>query len=168
MDAAKPNSRSPQPPPWARRNKRVPNKKTSQTLIAELQRNKRFMGTCPTCNEDFRLADAALFALSAKPPEEALAAIAAMRDRIKERKIDLAKARERMTARAEKTAHAVNLGKIIEKILPSFSSFSYSAGDCRALFEPIDYLIFPGLARRGQVDSLLFVDVKSGKARLTA
>jgi predicted Holliday junction resolvase-like endonuclease len=122
---------------------------------------------CPVCNEDFRLADAALFALSGEPPDAALAAIAAMRERIKERKSNLAKARERMTARAEKTAHAVNLGKIIEKIVPSFSSFSYSSGDCRALFEPVDYLIFSGLASRGLVDSLLFVDVKSGKARLT-
>ncbi|SHG56158.1 Holliday junction resolvase-like protein [Bradyrhizobium erythrophlei] len=145
----------------------MPSKKPTQTLIAELKRNKRFMGTCPTCGDDFRLADAALFALDEKPPDAALAAIAAMRERIKERRTDLAKARERMTARAEKTAHAVNLGKIIEKILPSFSSFPHSAGDCRALFEPIDYLIFSGLAARGQVESLLFVDVKSGKARLT-
>jgi predicted Holliday junction resolvase-like endonuclease len=139
-----------------------------KALILELQRNKRFMGTCPTCGEEFRLADAALFALDEAPPEMALAAIAAMRERLKERKEELAKARERMTARAEKTAHAVNLGKIVEKIAPSFASFAYSAGDCRALFEPIDYLIFSGLASRGTVDALIFVDVKSGKARLTA
>jgi predicted Holliday junction resolvase-like endonuclease len=142
----------------------MPNKKTTQPLIAELKRNKRFMGACPACGEDFRLADAAFFALDDQPPDAALAAITAMRERIKERRLDLVKARDRMTERAEKTAHAVNLGKIIEKILPSFSSFSYSAGDCRALFEPIDYLIFSGLAGRGHVDSLLFVDVKSGKA----
>jgi predicted Holliday junction resolvase-like endonuclease len=142
-------------------------RKSVQSVIAELQRNKRFMGTCPKCDEEFRLADATLFALNEEPPDVALAAIAAMRERIKERKGDLVKARERMTARAERTAQAVNLGKIIEKIVPSFPSFSFSAGDCRALFEPIDYLIFSGLAGRGQVDALVFVDVKSGKARLT-
>jgi predicted Holliday junction resolvase-like endonuclease len=142
-------------------------RKSVQSVIAELQRNKRFMGTCPTCDEEFRLADATLFALNEEPPDVALAAIAAMRERIKERKGDLVRARERMTARAERTAQAVNLGKIIEKIVPSFPSFSFSAGDCRALFEPIDYLIFSGLASHGQVDALVFVDVKSGKARLT-
>jgi predicted Holliday junction resolvase-like endonuclease len=137
-----------------------------RTVIAELRRNKRFMGTCPTCNEDFRLADAALFALDDDRPEAALGAIQAMRDRIKERKADLTEARERMTARAETTARAVNFGKIIEKIVPSFASFSYSPRDCRALFEPIDYLIFSGLARHAEVDALYFVDVKSGHARL--
>lgn len=74
--------------------------------------------------------------------------------------------RERMTARAQKTAQAVNLGKIIEKIAPSFSTFSYSPGDCRALFEPIDYIVFSGLTKNASVDALYFIDVKSGKARL--
>jgi predicted Holliday junction resolvase-like endonuclease len=134
--------------------------KSPSAAIVELQRDKRFMGTCPICSEDFRLADATLFALDSEPPATALEAILTMREQIKERKAELGKARERMTTRAEKTAQAVNLGKIIEKIVPSFSSFSYSAGDCRALFEPIDYLIFSGLTARREVDSLLFVDVK--------
>jgi predicted Holliday junction resolvase-like endonuclease len=142
-------------------------RKSLQSAIAELQRDKRFMGTCPTCSEDFRLVDATLFALDAQPPQAALAAIRAMREQVRERKANLTKARERMTARAEKTARAVNLGKIIEKIVPSFASFTYSPGDCRALFEPIDYLIFSGLASRAEVEALIFVDVKSGSARLT-
>lgn len=141
--------------------------KASQELITELKKNKRFMGTCPNCNEEFRLSDAALFAIDAEPPEDALAAIEAVRQRIRERKEELANDRERMTKRAQNTAHAVNLGKIVEKIVPSFSSFTYDPGDCRALFEPIDYLIFSGLRSSGMVDALLFVDVKSGNARLT-
>ena len=72
-----------------------------------------------------------------------------------------------MTTRSERTTEAVNIGKIVEKIVPSFSSFLHHPGDCRALFDPIDYVIFSGLASRGHVDSLLFVDVKSGRGRLT-
>ena len=71
-----------------------------------------------------------------------------------------------MTKTARRTAEAVNLGKIVEKIVPSFASFSYEPGDCRALFEPIDYLVFSGLAKQNQVEALFFVDVKSGNARL--
>jgi predicted Holliday junction resolvase-like endonuclease len=125
------------------------------------------MGICPLCLQDFQLADAVLFAIGSEPPERAVTAIAAVRVRIKERREELARARERMTKRAERTAQAVNLGKIVEKIVPSFASFTYTPGDCRALFEPIDYLVFSGLTSRGQVDALLFVDVKSGNARLT-
>ena len=72
-----------------------------------------------------------------------------------------------MTKTARRTAEAVNLGKIVEKIVPSFASFSYEPGDCRALFEPIDYLVFSGLAKQNQVEALFFVDVKSGSARLS-
>jgi predicted Holliday junction resolvase-like endonuclease len=140
--------------------------KSSNALITELQRNKRFMGTCPACGEDFRLADAVLFSLDEDTPTIALAAIQQIRLQIKARKDQLIQDRELMTKRAQNTAAAVNLGKIIEKIVPSFSSFAHASGDCRALFEPIDYIIFSGLTKNHQVDSLLFVDVKSGNARL--
>jgi predicted Holliday junction resolvase-like endonuclease len=139
---------------------------SSKAVIAALQNDKRFQGTCPACMENFRLSDATLFALDQKPPREALEAIGEIREEIRTRRAELAKRKERMTIRAERTAQAVNIGKIVEKILPSFPSFSYATGDCRALFEPIDYLIFSGLTNRAQVDSLVFVDVKSGKARL--
>jgi predicted Holliday junction resolvase-like endonuclease len=141
--------------------------KPSKELIAELQRTKRFMGTCPACSEEFRLADAALFSIDDAPPGAALAAIEAARQAIRERRDELARAKVRMTDRAQNTAQAVNLGKIVEKIVPSFTTFGYAPGDCRALFEPVDYLIFSGLTGRRKVDALYFVDVKSGGARLT-
>lgn len=140
-------------------------KSTSQ-LVDALKKDKRLMGTCPVCDEEFRLADILLFAIGDDPPEAALAAIQAARHEIKDRKQELAVRRERMTKRAQKTAETVNIGKIVEKILPSFPSFSYVAGDCRPLYDPIDYLIFSGLTANSQVDSLVFVDVKSGNARL--
>ena len=56
---------------------------------------------------------------------------------------------------------------IVEKIVPSFPSFAYEAGDCRAMFEPVDYLVFSGLKARNQVETLFFIEVKSGNARLT-
>ena len=117
--------------------------------------------------EDFALSDAVLFALDAEPPPAALAALHAMRLRIKERKAALQTSRERMTTGARRTAEAVNLGLIVEKIVPSFPSFAYEAGDCRAMFEPIDYLVFSGLTTRNHVEALYFVEVKSGNARLT-
>lgn len=38
--------------------------------------------------------------------------------------------------------------------------------DCRALFEPIDYVAFAGLSRTGRVERLGFLDVKTGGAGL--
>lgn len=142
--------------------------RSSKRLIAHLQRNKRFMGTCPACTTEFRLADAVLFSIDDTPPEEAIAVIQSIRKRIQERRAELKEAKARMTERAQVTAAAVNLGKIVEKIVPSFTSFEYQPGDCRALFEPIDYLVFCGLTNKRQVDSIHFVDVKSGSARLAS
>src|SRR5437016_7214817 len=136
-------------------------------LITALQRDQRFKATCPACMEDFQLADAVLFAPGGEPPAAGLAALHAVRARIKARKAALRESRERMTQGARRTAEAVNLGMIVEKIVPSFPSFAYEAGDCRAMFEPIDYLIFSGLSKRSRVEALYFVDVKSGNARLS-
>jgi predicted Holliday junction resolvase-like endonuclease len=117
---------------------------------------------------EFRIADASLFSIDEKHPEAALAAINIAKEKLALQKAQIAAARERMTKKAENTAQAVNLGKIIEKIVPSFASFTYETGDCRALFEPIDYMIFSGLTERAAVEAIYFVDVKSGGARLNS
>jgi predicted Holliday junction resolvase-like endonuclease len=129
--------------------------------ISQLQAGK-FKGTCPTCSEDFHLKDSVLFEIHNAPPQEALDAIQKARDEIKLRKQEIVEEYERMSSGAQKTSHAVNIGNIVEKIIPSFPSFLHEPEDCRALFQPIDYLIFSGLSSRGIVDSLHFVEVKSG------
>jgi predicted Holliday junction resolvase-like endonuclease len=79
--------------------------------------------------ENFRLSDAVLFAVGEAPPTAAVLALNAVRQRIQERRQQLACNRELMTKTARRTAEAVNLGKIVEKIVPSFTSFSYEPGD---------------------------------------
>lgn len=112
-------------------------------LIDKLKGDKRFLGTCPECGQDFCLADAVLFLVDGEKPSEALAAIGCFKQLIKDRKQVLAEQRELMTNLAQNTSAAVTLGKIAEKIAPSFSSFCYAPADCRSLLEPIDYLVFP-------------------------
>ncbi|MGA7710383.1 MAG: hypothetical protein WCA81_00655, partial [Rhizomicrobium sp.] len=60
-----------------------------------------------------------MFSLDEEAPTIALAAIQQIRLQIKARKEQLIRNRELMTKRAQNTAAAVNLGKIIEKIVPS-------------------------------------------------
>jgi predicted Holliday junction resolvase-like endonuclease len=73
-----------------------------------------------------------------------------------------------MTEAAKVTAESVNLGKILEKIAPSFNGFGYPTRDCRLMLEPIDYVIFSGLSQNAVIEAITFLDVKSGNARLTA
>lgn len=136
-------------------------------LIRQLKRDRTLFTECPTCGESFRLADAELFPASGDWPAKALEILERRRQEIRERRAELKARRERMTSGSRRTAEAVNLGKIVEKIAPSFPTFTFEPRDCRSLLEPIDYVVFEGLTRRGRVEALHFVDVKSGKASLT-
>lgn len=140
----------------------------SKNLISEIQQNNRFMGTCPSpsCGEVFRLADAVMFSIKDNLPPEAVVAIDNKKQEFRDRKIIYKKQLLRLTTGAERGAAAVNLGNIAEEIIPSFSTFPYAPGDCRSLLNPIDYLVFSGLTKAAKIDSIIFVDVKTGSFRL--
>ena len=137
-------------------------------LLEELSRSRRFYGECPGCGEEFALHKAMLFPVKGPFPREALEKAKGLSAELDERKQDLKEQRLRMTERAEVTTQGVNFGNIAEKVAPSFPGFQYAPRDCRALFEPIDYLVFSGLERKGRVEALFFVDLKTGKSTLTA
>ncbi len=65
------------------------------------------------------------------------------------------------------TTKATNVGFILERLILTMESFKYNHNDCRPMFDPLDYLIFEGLTEKGYVENITFVDVKTGKARLT-
>lgn len=137
------------------------------TVLDELRRARRVYAECPQCSEEFSLARADLFdvtkPLSARGLEHLQLLQAAL--------VDDKAAFDAMKMKAEETsrlgAQRVGIGKMVEKIAPSLPGFPLTAADCRSLLEPIDYIAFPGLTATGLVESLLFVDVKSGQARLT-
>jgi predicted Holliday junction resolvase-like endonuclease len=123
-------------------------------LIPKLKRDRRLYGTCPHCGDEFRLGSARLFSLKEDYPDEALARISELKAALRERREELRDMKHRMTKCSQVTAESVNLGKILEKIAPSFNGFHFATRDCRSLLEPIDYLIFSGLHKTGVVESL--------------
>ncbi len=138
--------------------------KNRRDTIEQLQADARIYGYCPNsdCGEPFPLRHALLFYADEPLPERAREVLAEWKDELGERKRGLGDARRLARQQSEQRAIDVNLGKILEKIAPVFDGFGYSARDCRALFEPIDYVVFQGLARRRQVEALVFVDIKTG------
>jgi predicted Holliday junction resolvase-like endonuclease len=137
-------------------------------LLEQIRKAAKLYATCPTCDEEFPISKAVLFSIRDPLPPEANDKIQDMRALLTERRHDLKRMRERATTVAARTAQSVNLGKILEKIVPSFRAFAFSPRDCRALFEPIDYIVFKGLTQNNKVEALYFVDIKSGRATLTA
>jgi predicted Holliday junction resolvase-like endonuclease len=85
---------------------------------------------------------------------------------IRERTKALAANRKQKPRKIAVSAHASNFGQISEQILPAFLTFPYKRNECRVLLKPIDYLVFVNLSNKGRVDTIKFVDVKTGNGQL--
>jgi len=134
------------------------------SFISKLQ-NSKLIAQCPHCDEEFSLSKALLFDGRDKFPEKAEKVRSEWEDEIKERIADLAKLQKQAKTKPEKAAVAIGIGKIIEKILPAHKNFNMIPADCRFLAEPIDMLVFDGLAQN-KIKHITFMDVKTGHARL--
>ena len=120
---------------------------------------------CPKCREEFKLRDALLFDGLGPFPQQALEVQAQLQVEIGKRAKQLEKRSTLADAGAEQRAIASGLGKILEKVVPAHRDFKIPLYDCRPLYEPIDLIAFNGLGK-GEVSSLDFIEIKTGKARL--
>jgi predicted Holliday junction resolvase-like endonuclease len=68
--------------------------------------------------------------------------------------------------RALGQSRAVLRGQVSEQLVPLLPDFPWDPADARFLGQPVDYLVFDGLAADGDVE-LVFVEVKTGGARLS-
>lgn len=78
----------------------------------------------------------------------------------------------RIAAEAEQRSEAVLTGKLGEQFAPFWVEFPFQPADVRFLGSPIDFVVFDGAsdARLGHASGLrriVFVDIKTGHARLT-
>lgn len=139
-------------------------KQRARGLIYAIERGG-FFCDCPVCEQPVRLTDAGLFYLDDFTPEATerfQQRLAAIRERRKELNV----LRRSIPLKSQRGAEAVNIGFILERIAPSMKSFAFDHNDCRSLFDPIDYIIFEGLSRKGLVERIVFADIKTGNARL--
>lgn len=132
--------------------------------VIESLKKSDLVATCSACGEDFTLSKAVLFDALGKFPDEAEIRRQALLLELKERADELTK-RVASIDKGEKTTVAVGIGKIVEKILPVCRNFTLPLSDCRPLFEPIDMIVFNG-ASKNAVDSITFLEIKTGGARL--
>ena len=133
----------------------ITNLKTSD-LIAE----------CPCCRDEFPLSDAILFDGLGKFPEPAEEKRLLILKEFNERKEKLKKRKISADVISEQKAIEVGFGKIIERFIPAYKNLELQFSECRPLYDPIDIIVFEGLLRK-KVDFITFLEVKSGKSRLS-
>ena len=136
---------------------------TTEQLIKQLK-DSNLYAECP-CGGEFKLSDALLFDGTKGFPPEALEKQKELKEELKKRDEELKKRGKLATERAEKTAMTVNIGKKLEVVLPTMDDFKWKLADCRFLGDPIDFITFNGFSMN-DINSLSFVEVKSGRARL--
>jgi predicted Holliday junction resolvase-like endonuclease len=134
-------------------------------LIKQLSSSSLY-AECPKCREEFKLRDALLFDGLGPFPQQALEVQAQLQVEIGKRAKKLEKRSTLADAGAEQRAIASGFGKILEKVVPAHRDFKIPLYDCRPLYEPIDLIAFNGLGK-GEVSSLDFIEIKTGKARLS-
>ena len=134
--------------------------------ILQMLNNGGFHVECPNCTQQVELKEAGLFHLDHFTPEakDVYKEMIAIQ---KERRADLKHRRLKIPQKSEVGAKAVNLGFLLERLAPTLDGFKFNKNDCRSLFDPIDYVIFEGLSKQKTVSKILFVDIKSGGARLS-
>jgi len=146
-----------------------------------------FMVQCPACEEEFPLKEAKIFDVRQPLPSSLnryfkarekglLKEEAALKRKLAKLAGELDKKRNECSKLSLKVRNqpivlktvtqSVNFGQILEKILPSTPRFKFVLTDCRALFTPVDYVSFNGHTRSGRVDSISFIEIKTGNAQL--
>ena len=128
--------------------------------------NSKFHIECPSCCEEINLKDAGLFHLDDFTPE-AMEVYKEMIAYQKERRAELKQRRIDIPLKSQKGSKAVGIGFIYERLAPTLDGFTFNKNDCRSMFDPIDYVIFEGLSEKQKVEKIIFMDIKSGKARLS-
>lgn len=134
-------------------------------IIRILKSDKNLYGECPSCGGSFQLAEAEFFYGDRFTPRAQEKLDEWMKD-LDERTKELGEKRKKAKERATKAALSVNVGKVIEKIVPALPCFKYNSQNCRGLFDPIDFIYFDGLTENGKVDFIRIIDLKTGRAWL--
>ena len=135
------------------------------TILNQLQHSNLY-ARCPNCEGEFKLSSATLFDGLGEFPDIAEKKQSEWFEDLKTRAEELKQRKVSVDVRSEKMAIAAGLGKIIEKVLPAYRQFNQPIADCRALFEPVDLIIFKGCCN-SKVDSITFMDIKTGDGRLS-
>lgn len=109
----------------------------TQDVITQLK-SSNLIAQCPNCDKTFSFSDANPFDGTKKFPPEAFEVKELLERKYEKYEQDLYRKIESATVNAEVTTEAVNIGKGLEKIVPTMKDFKWVLSDSRFLFDPIE------------------------------
>jgi len=132
----------------------------SLNFLDFIRSQDQIMGRCPLCNGFVRVSEMELFYM----PDRKNDVLQVLRDKERELKEQVTEIR----ADAAKRSRAALLGSLMEQVGPLLPGFNYDVNDLRALWDPVDFVAFKGIGVDRKVDSITFIDIKTGQARLSS
>jgi predicted Holliday junction resolvase-like endonuclease len=142
-------------------------KTQANKIIEQLETSKLYAECpCPECSHQFTLKDSGLFYMD-NFSEKAKQQYREVKKALETQEKEIKDMRKAMKTTSKVGAQAVNLGFLMERLTPCMQTFPFEHNDCRSLFDPIDYLVFSGLQENHSVDKIIFMDIKTGQARLS-
>ena len=128
-------------------------------------KENNFWLKCPCCRDFFRVDVANLFTVDDMSPQ-IQAFLREVASRKKSALATMKLKRKKLGETSTTRARGINIGFIFERLIVTLDTFKYHPNDCRALFDPIDFVIFDGL-HEGNIRRIIFTDVKTGASQLT-
>ena len=135
-----------------------------ERLLRSLREDRSVWASAP-CKHEYRLVDSHVF-YGSDIPTIGKEYVRTLRTELTELQQEIKQLHNRLTEGFTKKSVEVKLGKTLEKIVSALPGFPLDRADCRAIFDPIDYVGFVGLST-GNVSRLEFIDIKTGNARLS-
>lgn len=136
-----------------------------KSIVDGLTADRSIIGECQECGCSAPLAKWNLF-YNDEYPEDILPKIEQLKESVDAAKKEYENYVLKATSLATKKSLEVNIGKVVEKVVPALPSFPFHPCDCRTLFDPIDYVVFDGLTKENLVRQIHFLEVKTGSSKL--
>lgn len=129
----------------------------ANTFISIFKAQRNIFGLCPLCGGIFRLSDTKI-SYRRKFPIDWYDKLLAEGEKIDENERTLEEELKDIRKKATERARRVLLPKLLRKVDPLFTSLGYFPQDVKAIFDPIDFVIFDGMNRAEEVKRIVFMD----------
>jgi len=129
----------------------------ASTFIGFFKAQRNIFGTCPSCGEIFRLSDIKI-SYQRRFPTDWHDKLLAKDERISDKEDELEEKLAEIREKATEHARKVLLPQLLRKVDPIFTKLGYFPQDVKAIFDPIDFVVFDGMNRTEKVKRIVFMD----------
>lgn len=128
----------------------------------EIQRS--IFGVCPHCQELFRLSDIKI-SYRKKFSRDWYDKLEKQEEKIDDEHMKLEETLAAIREKAQEQARRRHLPRMLRQADPVFTPLGYYPQDVKAVFDPMDFVIFDGMNRDGRVRRVVFMDEYSADGR---